>query len=399
MKKILTVINQYDPLNSGAENIAKYIVEDTNNGRFSNDVLTVASERIEKIAERELPYKEKKNGLYNIYRFKMARLFGKEKNGFFFQYITFLKYIYHILKIGKNYDMIHAHTYYAPAAAAIIAGKILGKPVIVTGHSRLTELEREVRETNRPGFFFTILKKSDFYISISKKIKQEAVKLCNIPEEKNILIYNGIDTSRFFPCKNCQEKKELRSKLNLPLEQTVIVYHGRLNNHSKNISLLLSAVSNVLNKKKLSFFLVLIGEGPEKNKFIHFCNNSGIEKNVCFAGFQENIHEYLKAADFHCLPSNFEGLPLALLEAMSTGLLCIASNIPGNTDVIEDGVNGILFNPESEESLISKLTEALKNQGSEQMLHMRKMARQTLKKHFSLDGMMENYKKLFADIK
>ena len=395
MKKILTVINQYDPLNSGAENIAKCIVQDTNDNEFSNDVLTVASERIQKIAQRELPYKEKKDGLYNIYRFKMARLFGKEKNGFFFQYITFLKYIYYTLKIGKNYDIIHAHTYYAPAASAIIAAKILGKPVIVTGHSRLTELEREVRETNRPGFFFTILKKSDFYISISKKIKQEALQLCNIPEEKNILIYNGIDTARFSPCKNYQEKKELRIKLDLPLDQTVIVYHGRLNNHAKNISMLLSAVSKVINEKKISLFLVLVGDGPDKEEFVQFCKDAGIENNILFSGYQNNIHEYLKAADYHCLPSNFEGLPLALLEAMSTGLICIASKIPGNTDIIQDGVNGFLFNIESEQELVSTLLKAIKDYGNNQTSGMRDKAIQTIKKKFSLDTMIENYKNIY----
>ena len=88
MYKILTVINQFYPFVSSAENLAQTIVENTNNDTYLNDVLTVASERVKSIAGKELSYKERVENLYTIYRFELFHLFGKEKNGRLYLFLS-----------------------------------------------------------------------------------------------------------------------------------------------------------------------------------------------------------------------------------------------------------------------------------------------------------------------
>jgi glycosyltransferase involved in cell wall biosynthesis len=81
---------------------------------------------------------------------------------------------------------------------------------------------------------------------------------------------------------------------------------------------------------------------------------------VVFAGATHDIQDYFRAADVFVLPSRREGLPVALLEAMSCGLPCIASRLPGSTDgIITDGENGVLIEPGHAEGIVEAIARLL----------------------------------------
>ena len=90
-------------------------------------------------------------------------------------------------------------------------------------------------------------------------------------------------------------------------------------------------------------YLIIIGDGPLKGTLHKQCREIGIHDSVIFLGSVKNPEEYLRAADLFVLPSRAEGSPNALLEAMSTGLTCLVSDIGGNIDLIENGVRGFLL--------------------------------------------------------
>ncbi|HHE1121203.1 TPA: glycosyltransferase family 4 protein [Escherichia coli] len=171
--------------------------------------------------------------------------------------------------------------------------------------------------------FFTdkliVLNVDDEYIAINKlKFKRDKV----------FLIPNGVDTDKFSPLEN----KIYSSTLNL-------VMVGRLSKQ-KDPETLLLAVEKLLNEN-VNVKLTLVGDGELKEQLeSRFKRQDG---RIIFHGWSDNIVNILKVNDLFILPSLWEGMPLAILEALSCGLPCIVTNIPGNNSLIEDGYNGCLF--------------------------------------------------------
>ena len=392
--RILTVIDQYLPMMGGAENIARFIVENTNDNVFANNILTIASNRIIKMAKCSLPSKEVIHDKYIIYRFKYARINDREKNGQYFRYVTLFKYVFSMIKLRHKYDIIHAHTYYWPALGSIIAGTLLNKPVVITGHNRLSRLINEINKGLYPHVIIKALRRADKYVAISRAIAKEATSLCQINPSKIKLIYNGIDTKLFCPVESHQEKERIRKKLDLPLENTIIIYHGRLVRH-KNLETLIRATAK-LRSLGNSVFTVIIGNGRHKRKLNKLLVELNLEEAVKFLGFKKNTNEYLKAADIYCLPSFLEGFSVALLEAMSTGLICIGSNILGNNEIILNKRDGYLFDAHSFDQLCSLMTKILIDKSGREKIRL--SARKTIMNKFSIDKMVYEYKQLYREL-
>lgn len=394
--RVLSVINQYWPFEGGAESLTRITVEQTNKKGISNNVLTIGKKPIELMAGRPLPNVEKVDELYTIYRFRLFSIFGQEKNGKLFRYITLIKCIYHLLALRKKYDIIHAQTFYWTTTASILVGKILRKPVIITGHSTLTMLVDEIKSGNHPSFLLSMLKHGDRYVAINDSISTEATTIAGVLPEKVVVIPNGIDTEQYHPVASTEEKKLLREKCNLPLDTPLLIYHGRLEDY-KNIQTLLRALKGI-QQKSIPFKLLLLGDGPYRDTLIDLVEEYGLEKQVAFLGFKPNVEDYLRAADIYCLPSKIEGLSLALLEAMACGLTCIASAINGNRAAITDGNDGFLFDKNQHGALRNLILSQLSSLDTEASLAMKMSARKTVVDRFSLDKMTQQYLKLYQQV-
>jgi len=120
----------------------------------------------------------------------------------------------------------------------------------------------------------------------------------------------------------------------------------------------------------------------------------GVEKQVIFIEVTHEIEKFYRAADLFVLSSSREGMPLALLEAMATGLSCVASRLPGVTDVvIEDGVNGFLVPPGDVGALEDALRILLRYPALAQNLGRK--ARETVQEHYSTTQMASLYLKAY----
>lgn len=394
MIKVLTVIDQYWPFEGGAESLSRYTVELTNSVEIHNNVLTIAKNEIAKMTGVPLALQELTEKKYVINRFTLPRLFGKEKNGRFFRYVTLLKYIYHIITLRNQFDIIHAQTFYWPATASIIAGKLLQKPVIVTGHSTLTMLVDEIKRGRHPSLLLTMLKYADKYIAINNSIKYEATNIAQFKPAKVAVICNGIDTDKFQPPTDLNKKSAIRKRLDLPPQIPIIIYHGRFEDY-KNIQTLLKALAAIRQEHTQPFLLLLLGNGPYRKQLELLSRDLNLTDCVSFQKFQHNVNEYLQAADIYCLPSYIEGLSLALLEAMASDLVCVASNIDGNREAIKDGINGFLFSPSQVGDLQKILIKQLKGVQTNRFDDIRKNAHDTVTNRFSLTIMAEQYISLY----
>lgn len=395
MPRVITVINQYWPFEGGAESLSRFVVEQTNASGVTNNVLTIRKKVIEDMAGRSLPKREEVND-YCIYRFPLVKLLGKEKNGKIFRYVTLLKFIYHLILLRNKYDIIHAHTFYWSTSACIITGKLLGKPVIVTGHSTLTMLVDEITKGPQPSFLLSLLKYADKYVAINESICTETATIANIPNEKVTVIHNGININTYRPTEDNIQKNNLRRQLGLPIDCPLIIYHGRLEDY-KNIQTLLRALHDI-GPKDNNFILLLLGDGPYKANLLDLTNQYELMDNVQFLGFRHNVEDYLRAADIYCLPSFIEGLSLALLEAMASGLTCIASEINGNKALITEGKNGFLFAPSQHLQLGNIILSQLNSLETNYTLALKKAARKRIVEHFSLEIMTKKYVQLYKKV-
>lgn len=397
MLRVMTVIDYYYPFKGGAENIARYIAEESIKKGVSQNILTIASDRIISLQGGKYIPVEKINDKYTIYRFQHARIFGKEKDGPWFQHVTLLKYIIYMIRLRNTYDIIHAHTFLHPAAAAIIAGKIVHKPVVITGHNALFRLKNMVKSGEVPSYCMSLLKFCNQYVAINNNIAKEAHDICSIPKKKISVIYNGIDPVEFNNAQNDEEKNTLRVELGLPLNKRIIIYHGRIN-ENKNIRSLIIALTKINSKYKQKLCLLLIGRGPQKEELKNLIGQFNLGDMVIFLKKQDVITDYLRASDIYCLPSFIEGFSVSLLEAMGCGLLCLASNIAGNKDAITDRYNGLLFNPHDIDDLTTCLSRAFKMVQDGSSNSIQRCARKTVMDKYTTAVMTDKHISLFKKI-
>lgn len=116
---------------------------------------------------------------------------------------------------------------------------------------------------------------------------------------------------------------------------------GRLDVQKDHITLIRAV--HLLLMRHPDIKLTIYGEGPERKHLENTIKNLGLQNSVTLPGLTTNVSEALLQSDLFIFPSLYEGFPNALCEAMAHGLPVIASNIPGNVDIIKSGINGCLF--------------------------------------------------------
>ena len=138
------------------------------------------------------------------------------------------------------------------------------------------------------------------------------------------------------------DKERMKQNVGLPSGSFVVLSVGELN-ENKNHASILKAISRLKNK---NICYLICGEGVEREKLSSLAKELGVENRFILAGQQKNINEFYKLADVFAFPSKREGLGLAALEAMASGLPLVTSNKNGINDYAEDGKTGYMYDPE-----------------------------------------------------
>lgn len=149
----------------------------------------------------------------------------------------------------------------------------------------------------------------------------------------------GIDIGRFD--KNSGDKNKKRAELGVSEDDIVLISAGELNSN-KNNRVIIEALSRLRNHR-IHYVVCGIGEKTEELK--QLAEKQNVSGNVHFLGYRTDIIELYAAADIFVMPSFREGLSRSVMEAMAIGLPCIVSKIRGNTDLINDGIEGYTCDP------------------------------------------------------
>jgi glycosyltransferase involved in cell wall biosynthesis len=201
------------------------------------------------------------------------------------------------------------------------------------------------------------------------------------PPEKIRIIPNGVDTEKFKPCERTIENS--------------IFWGGRFV-QEKGLEYLVNALSLVV-KEVPRVKLVMAGDGPLFSKIYEMVKHNGLEKNVSFKGrvAHDELPAFIGASSVCVLPSLREGMPYALLEAMSCGKAVVGSDIPGINDVITHGINGILVPPKDSKALADAIIWLLEDK--EFRMKMGQNARQLMIEKYSWRNIAEKIDEIYYE--
>jgi glycosyltransferase involved in cell wall biosynthesis len=223
--------------------------------------------------------------------------------------------------------ILHAHGAMSEGTIALGA-TALGIPAVVTvfGAGWMGDFERLAAKPGGRARMRWLMRRA-WFIALSAEIRAELEQLGAAPE-RIFDIPNGVDQLVYHPARP-DERDCLRMELGLP-EGPLGLYVGRLE-HIKGVDRLVRALTAV---DELA--LVVVGDGTERPALERLAADLGIAGRVSFVGFTNRVPEYLRAADAFFLASRGEGMSNALLEAMASGLACVATDASGVRQLFGD---------------------------------------------------------------
>jgi glycosyltransferase involved in cell wall biosynthesis len=230
-------------------------------------------------------------------------------------------------------DLIHAHSALPCGHAAMLLGREINVPYVVSVHGLDAYSTRQV--SGRPGEWCRRVSKAVFHsakrvLCISEHVREQV--LPGAPECKTAVVYNGADPALFSPVDPAPEPPRIMSVGNLiPI---------------KGHAMLLHAIA-AIGPKYPPLECELVGSGPEESHLRALSRELGLDERVHFLGRQgrKAVADLLRLATLFVLPSAYEGLGCVYLEAMSTGLAAIGCRGQGIEEVIQHGLNGWLVAP------------------------------------------------------
>lgn len=187
-------------------------------------------------------------------------------------------------------------------------------------------------------------------IAVSDEVETAILKDIGPIKDKITVILNGVDTERY---QRSVDKAHIRQLLGLSTNAQVIVMVATFKKQKGHRYLIEAAAPLVSQFPDLH--ILLIGDGDLKEEIITLANQSDLNGHVHFLGFRSDVPDLLAASDYFVLPSLWEGLPMALVEAMASGMPVIATEVAGTKQVMVSGETGLLVPPGDSE----KLNEAM----------------------------------------
>lgn len=268
-------------------------------------------------------------------------------------WLMFLGCITVARRLSRNapFDCIDAHYIYPDGFAAILLGKLLGVPVILSARGTDVNLFPSFRLI-RPMIRWA-LQRAAGIITVSAALKDALLRL-GVPADRVRVIPNGVDPTRFYPL----NRGEARSALDLPTAGQIVLSVGGLAPH-KGFHVLVQAMAKLLSRIP-DLKLYIVGEGPMRRNLERQVRSLGVESRVCLVGSQANdrLQLWYNAADVTCLASTREGMPNVVLESMACGTPVVATRVGGVPEVIVSPELGVLV-AHDWESLASGLESAL----------------------------------------
>ena len=303
-----------------------------------------------------------------------------------------------VRKIRKHINKHRATIVFAWGWAAYIEGFMAAKcrlkplPLIFGFHGK-TYHEINGVPYRRIIAHRILAKFTDAIVTPSFQMREDFSAIYSIPQKKIQVIYNGLDLKETVPSPGHIQDK-LRKEFGLNKSDFVIGLVARFD-PVKNIPLLLKSFSIVLSRIPEAR-LLLVGYGAEENNLRNISGSLGIEARTIFTGKRNDVPDILRLMDIYVQPSHYEGMCVALIEAMACGLATIATEAGGNSEVLEHGKCGRLVNTDNAQAMAKEIHNLYLDTEKRRLLG--KKARQHVINKFQISDMTKEYSSLFRKI-
>ena len=264
----------------------------------------------------------------------------------------------------EKYTFVHCHT---PVAAAItrLAAVKTGTRVLYTAHG--FHFYRHAPWWNWI-LYYPLERVLSYRTDILLTMNREDLRLARrylCAKETDYIPGIGIDTEKFLLSKGVMHSKkeqerfreEKRKQLGLRKEDIVLLSVGELSKR-KNHRMVLEALSQI---QGTQIRYVICGRGDKEQALKNEAAHRGLSEKVIFAGYRSDVEEFYQMADLFVFPSIQEGLPVALMEAMASGIPCLASDIRGNTDLLASMADTCLFPLDKPKIFLEKMEALIGN--------------------------------------
>jgi len=314
--------------------------------------------------------------------------------------ITITKLLYILLKNLREYKIIHFHGFINHMLWVTWFGLIFRKKII---------MKISMMDADNPS---SIIKKGlvhkislfmlDKIIATTNSMFDEIYNYPNLKQNAE-LIPNGVDLKTFNQI-SLKKKKEIRNHLKLPLEKEIILFSGIISPR-KGLDLLYNAWESMKLKNENYPILLLVGPFESdvwknvKNDYMKEKTNSMIKKHpdeIFHFGMKQEMRKYYQVSDYFILPSKQEGLPNALLEAMSTGLICIINAFTGSDQCIINLKNGLIIDAQDTNFLNQTFNQLRRKKDIVPLIQNNSI--DTIKSNYDLEKIAMKYKQLYEQL-
>lgn len=282
-------------------------------------------------------------------------------------------------------DVVHCHLPVSGIAGRL-ASRRSGVPVVYTEHNLIERYHPITRRAHLATWNL-----QDRVIAVSEDVAGSILRHAGdaIPVE---VVRNGVDVERFRP--DPAAGRALRETLRLPVDSPVIgqvaVFRPQ-----KRLDRWLEAAARIHASRPDTRF-VLVGDGADRSRVERRAERLGLTNAIRFAGLQEDVRPYYALFDVYMISSDYEGLPVALLEAMASGPAIVSTEVGGIPEAVRSGVDGLLVPAEDAEALAAGVLRLLDDAGERDRLS--RSARSRAAVSFSTERMTRRLETIYDEM-
>jgi glycosyltransferase involved in cell wall biosynthesis len=239
-------------------------------------------------------------------------------------------------------NLIHAHQP-VPIFLGLVISKLFRIPLVTTAHNIYNPKVRHHK----------MYTKGALVVAVSEQVRRNMVDDFKVEKNKVITIHNGIDVNRVTRKKTQSFRKEFGIK-----EGEIVIGVIAGLRKQKALDVFIKSAKIILqNQPGIKF--VIVGDGELRNELQQLCKTLKISNNFIFTGFREDAPQIIQELDVFCMSSNYEGLPISLLEALANHKPSVVTAVGGIPELICNGINGILVPPKDEIKLAKALERVI----------------------------------------
>ncbi len=296
-----------------------------------------------------------------------------------------IKYLIQLINYVTNHkiDIIHAHLYGVSSYCGLVS-LFTRIPMICTLHGM----------AGIPGKLKLkiISETAAMIVFVSDHLREQFLKTINVNREKTEVIYNGINYNDF----QSSSVNSIRREFDFNEDDILIGAVGNIT-PAKGYDVLIKAAAKACRNNPNYRFLIA---GEKRGKLFRdlreLSNSLGLNNNVYFIGYREDVCSFLREIDLFVLPSITEGFSLATIEAMAVGVPVIATTSGGPSEIINHNINGRLIPPGDTNAIISDIVYLLNNKDLADILV--RNAKQTVKTKYNIESMISKYNKMYYKV-